>query len=85
MSALSAIIVGVALILSSNMLLVYSLKRDDWFILVGIFGGFIPFAVGFSLIFFCFLASPPTVFGVTVQHLPLPWTDHAYPVVAHDQ
>jgi hypothetical protein len=70
-----ALIFGALFIFGAFKFLVYALKRDDYFIVVGIFGSFIPGLIGFFLILYCFLASPPPIFGFTVLHLPLPWID----------
>jgi len=68
-----ALVLGSACIFGACLLYSYSLKRGDYFILIGLFCGFIPFLIGATLIFCCFLASPPPIFGFTVGHIAIPW------------
>ena len=75
MPAPIALILGGLLIYGAVKFLDYAFDGSDYLFYAGVFGGFIPFALGAMLISFCFLASPPTIFGFTVQHLPLPWSD----------
>lgn len=68
-----ALILGGVLIFGSFKFLSYALHRDDYFIHVGIVGGFIPFAIGVVLILFCFLPAAPPVFWFSVQRVSLSW------------
>lgn len=49
-------------------LLCHTLYRSDYLVYVGVFIGFIPFALGMALIIFCFLPYPPPIFGFWVGH-----------------
>jgi hypothetical protein len=65
---LGCILIGLALKLLSH-----TLYRGDYLTYFGLFGGFIPFALGFALILFCFLPDPPPVFGFSIGHgVPVP-------------
>jgi|GEM_PF-2646434 len=68
-----ALVLGLSFIGGAIYLLAYTLKRNNYLILVGIFGGFLPFFVGGFLIICGFLVSPPSIFRYTVPHFPLPW------------
>ena len=70
-----ALILGGCLIFGASKFLFYSFNGSDYLFMAAFLGGFIPFAVGGFLILCCFLASPPTIFGFTVQHFSLPWSD----------
>jgi hypothetical protein len=54
-------LIGVALIFLN-----YSINLADYFILLATIGGFLPFCLGFILIFFCFLPDPPPIFGFVI-------------------
>ena len=70
-----AFVFGSLFILGACKFLNHTFDRSGYLFFLGVFGGFVPFSIGFLLILFCLLASPPTIFGFTVQHFPLPWTD----------
>jgi len=64
----SAFLLGAILIAMAVIFLVYCVDRSDYFILIGTFGGFIPFFFGCFLILSCFIPDPPPVFGFAVQN-----------------
>ena len=63
-----AFFVGSVLIGLAMYLLNRTLYRSDFLMYVGMFGGFVPFLIGFALVLFCFLTGPPSIFGFTIGH-----------------
>jgi hypothetical protein len=61
-----AMLSGSLLIVMALVFLIYCINRADYFILFGVLGGFLPFCLGFMLIFFCFLPNPPPIFGFSI-------------------
>jgi hypothetical protein len=57
---------GSLLIVVALIFLTYCVNRADYFILFGVIGGFLPFCLGFILIFFCFLPDPPPILGFSI-------------------
>jgi hypothetical protein len=57
---------GSLLIVMALIFLIYCVNRADYFIVFGAIGGFLPFCLGFMLIFFCFLPNPPPILGFSI-------------------
>jgi hypothetical protein len=64
-----AIFSGALLIAGAVKCLFYAIDRGGKVFYMAFFGGFPIFFVGFTLVFFCFLSDPPTIFGLTVRGL----------------
>jgi hypothetical protein len=70
-----ALVLGGLFIYGAVKLLSYAFDGSDRLFMIAFLGGLIPFALGVTLILCCFLTLPPTIFGFSVGHIPLPWLD----------